>query len=95
MTCTMEVLDSSGHLTLEWDPNDQASVARAQAEWEKLKAAGFAFFAEGTEAESIEAGRIRGSVEARIVQVEPEAVQPKRRRGRPRKTVAVPPLRGG
>lgn len=97
MTMQIEVLDPSGHLTLEWNPDDPASVAAAQAEWEKLKEAGFAFFADGgAEAADMDAGvRHRGKVEARVVRVEPEAVKPRRGRRGPRRSTAVPPMRGG
>ena len=96
MTTTIEVLDPSGHLTLEWDPDDPQSVAAAEAEWEKLKDAGFAFFADGEEAGGLDAGvRPRGKVEARVVQVQAEAVKPRRGRRGPRRAAAVPPMRGG
>lgn len=41
---TIEVLDASGHLSLTWNPNDPADVARARKEVENLKAAGYGFF---------------------------------------------------
>ncbi len=44
MICEMQVMDPSGHLSLTWDPGDAPSVARARAEFDRLKAEGWAFF---------------------------------------------------
>lgn len=42
--CVLEVLDASGHLTLTWDPNNEAETAKARVEVERLRAAGYSFF---------------------------------------------------
>ena len=34
MTCVMEVMNDSGHLTLEWNPEEPESVARARREFD-------------------------------------------------------------
>lgn len=41
---TLEVLDASGHVTLSWTADDEASLTRARDEFDRLKAAGYAFF---------------------------------------------------
>jgi hypothetical protein len=41
----LQVLDRTGDLTLTWDPNDPAQVANAREEVQRLKAAGYTFFA--------------------------------------------------
>lgn len=46
MLGTMEVLDGSGHLTLSWDSDKPEEIAAARAEFERLKAVGYAFFAD-------------------------------------------------
>ena len=100
------VLDASGHLTLTWNPDDAADVARARAEVENLRAAGYGFFAiEGAEGvDELERGKGH-LVVRRAEQVVPDA--PAKRRGRPpgsknapkpesaKKHVAVRQLRGG
>lgn len=98
MICELEVLDPSGHVTLEWDPDDEESVRKAEAEFDRLRDAGFAFF---TEVETFDpkAGKLDAEFGA-----EPDEPAPKKRqaprqtrkfRKRARKTTAVPPLRGG
>lgn len=92
MTCEMEVLDHTGHLTLSWDPDDQASVERAQQEFERLRAAGYAFFV-STEPDAGQVKRLKpqalsepGWLDVRAARVfEPRA----------RRQVAVRPMRGG
>lgn len=54
MTCQLQVMDGSGHLTLSWDPSDPATVERAKAEFDRLKAAGYAFFATPTSPHPVE-----------------------------------------
>lgn len=90
--CEMQVLDPSGHVTLVWDPDDPESVKKAEAEFEKMHAAGFAFFTSG----SVDADRVEGldpatgSLDARL-----EQARSFRRVRRSRRTVAVPPMAGG
>lgn len=40
----MTVLDQSGDITIEWDPDNSESVEKAKAEWDRLKADGYEFF---------------------------------------------------
>lgn len=89
----LEVLDPTGHITLRWSPDDPASVERAREEFDKLKAAGFAFFVD--EASAIPIVRLKQAALAMAGQldVRPAAVrefEPRRRR-----TVAVRPMQGG
>jgi len=87
MRCTLHTLDRTGDLTLVWDPADPEETEKARAEFERLKAAGYAFFTD--------AGRPRlkaradGKLEGALVQA-PREFQPRQRR-----TVAVPAMRGG
>jgi hypothetical protein len=85
MPC-MDVLDATGHLSLTWDPADPESVSKAKAEFEQLKAAGFAFFSTAGKT-ALRLGRT-GELRGELVQTkefEPEAAR----------TVAVRPMRGG
>lgn len=98
-TCTLEVLDPTGHLTLEWKPDDPESVKRAEAEFERLQAAGFAFFTSASpDADRVEALddelRAKGELDARLEQTR-ELKQTRKFRKRARRTVAVPPQAGG
>ena len=92
MTHVLEVMDASGHLTLTWDPDKPDEVAQARAEFARLKAAGFAFFATacgGTEdAQTVK--RLGTTGELRVVPEQVKAFAPHARR-----TVAVRPMRGG
>jgi hypothetical protein len=106
----MEVLDPTGHLSLTWDPEDEASVAKARAEFERLKAAGYTFYSVPVRLNAFgeRAGEV--SVEVGAVPAPPDAPAPKRRgfgrRKQPEgpvkefepkseRTVATPPMRGG
>ena len=82
------ILDASGHLTLTWNPDDAADVARARAEVENLRAAGYSFFAiEGAEGvDELERGKGH-LVVRRADQVVQET--PAKRRGRPRKAAPM------
>jgi hypothetical protein len=40
----MEVMDYTGHSTVTWDPADEASVADARAQFNRLRAAGYSIF---------------------------------------------------
>lgn len=91
LTCELEILDPTGHVTLEWSPDDPESVEKARAEFERLTAAGFAFFTTSEEvAESIEPGD--GLLLAKL---QPKLEQTREFRPRRRRTTAVPPMRGG
>ena len=81
---SLEVMDGTGHVTLTWNPDDPDAVKKAEAEFERLRGCGFAFFTEETEQPELGAS---GSLEARLVQTKALA-----RRGR---TVARPPMQGG
>src|SRR3990167_7364426 len=93
MTCEMEIMNGAGHLTLSWDPDDHASVATAQAEFERLRAAGYAFFADPASAVRVKRLTPVGWTKARALDVRPEQVREFRVRAR--RTVAVRPLVGG
>ncbi len=41
---SLEVLGASGDVTVSWDPADPASVERARAEYDRLRAAGYLMF---------------------------------------------------
>lgn len=90
MMCELEVLDPSGHVSLQWDPNDPVSVQKAEAEFDKLRDAGFAFFASA----SVDADRVdemdpsAGSLDGRLEQT-------KVFRKTARRITAVPAMRGG
>jgi hypothetical protein len=83
----MEILDPVGHLTLTWNPDDDADVKRAKDEFNRLKAAGFSFFA--TIGESATPVKRLGDTGTLTVDRITE-FKPKRRR-----TVAVRPMQGG
>jgi hypothetical protein len=40
----LHVLDHTGDVTIQWDPDDEASTARAAEEWRRLHEAGFLMF---------------------------------------------------
>lgn len=62
MPDSLEVLNGSGHLTLTWDPDDPAEVAKAREMVERLRSEGYVFFvvedAVGSDTVSRGAGRI-------------------------------------
>lgn len=85
---TLEILDVTGHLTLSWNPHEPEDVARAKAEFDRLKSAGFAFFSsEEDEKPKLRIGK-SGRLEGRLVQVKDFDTEAER-------TVAVRPMRGG
>lgn len=92
MICEMEVLDPSGHVTLQWDPDDPGSVKKAEAEFERMRGAGFAFFTSA----SVDADKVEeidasvGALDGRL-----EQVREFTRVRRARRTTAVPAMRGG
>lgn len=93
MTCELHVMDGSGHLTLSWDPGDPATVANAQAEFDRLKAAGYAFFATPTSPHPVESLTAAALETAGTLDVRPEQI--KAFNPRASKTVAVRPMVGG
>jgi hypothetical protein len=93
MTCELQIMDGSGHLTLSWDPADPETIARAEAEFERLKAAGYAFFATPASPHPVEALSAEALAASGALDVRPEKVKefhPRRSR-----TVAVRPMVGG
>lgn len=102
--CELEILDPSGHVTLRWTPDDPESVARAEAEFNRMRDAGFAFFvSESPDADRVEdlddEMRARGEMDGRLEQVrrkkEPKPEKTRTFRPRASRTVAVAPMRGG
>jgi hypothetical protein len=88
MTCELEILDPTGHLTLSWDPSKPEEVEKARAEFDRLKSCGFAFFtSEQDEKAKLRLGK-SGRLEGRLVQVKEFNTEADR-------TVAVRPMRGG
>jgi hypothetical protein len=81
----LDVPNETGHLTLTWDPADETAVEAARAEFSKLKAAGFAFYAtDGKEVRRITAKA--STLEVRVIkEFKPEV----------RQTVAIRPMAGG
>lgn len=56
---SMDVLDLTGHRTVTWDPNDEAAVADARAQFNALRREGYSIFrmvAVGQHAVAEEAG---------------------------------------
>lgn len=89
----LEVLDPSGHITLRWSPDDPDSVEQARAEFEKLKAAGFAFFVD--EASAVPVTRLKPKAFAQAGQLDVRPAMVREFDPRRRRTVAVRPLQGG
>jgi|SRR6185437_16674172 len=108
---TIDFLDGSGHLSLTWDPQDQASVDKARAEFEALRDAGYSFFRTvqeetfSAESGALEVRRVNPEEVAPRLELSEPAVQPAEqleqiRRGQPRsrnkeRVVAARPMRGG
>lgn len=92
MICTMEVIDPTGHAVLEWDPDDAASVAKAEAEFEAMRAAGFAFF---TTLDAQEVDEIGPGAGMLVGKLEPALEQVREFKPRKQRQVAVRPMRGG
>lgn len=102
MTCAMEVLDGTGHVTLTWTPGDAVSLARAREEFDRLKTAGYAFFATPDETTEIERWPKRGrqpewttSGALDVRASEPQAERVVEFKPHARRTVAVRPMQGG
>lgn len=88
---SLEILDPSGHLTLSWDPDDEATVRLARETFDRLKAAGYAFFA--TPETKTEIKSLKPAAFARASGLDVRLVrdfQPRARR-----TLAVRPMQGG
>lgn len=101
--CVLEVLDPSGHVTLEWDPSDPESVKRAEAEFNRMRESGFTFFTTASP-DADEVKRLtkkqkeRGSLDGRFIEeAEPaeELEQVHEFKPRRRRTVAVRQMAGG
>ncbi len=80
---TMDVLDSSGHTTITWNPEDQASVAEARAQFDHYIRQGFQAFA--MEVVHEDGVVVEDKTDRRVTQFDPQA-------GR---VMMVPQLRGG
>lgn len=93
----MEVMDPSGHITLTWSADDPESVENARAEFDRLQACGYAFFTTADEdAQPVKKLTKKLRTELRSLDVRPgEPVQTREFTPRARRTVAVPPMRGG
>ena len=89
-TCVLEILGDKGYTTVEWDPDNPEEVAKARAEFDKLKAAGFLLFVV-TEVDDlpVEVGRVTAQLASApplVPAQTPEPVSaPEPIRGRPRK----------
>lgn len=90
LICELEVLDPTGHVTLQWDPDDPGSVKKAEAEFDRLREAGFTFFTSASpDADQVEElGAAAGSLDGRLEQTSTF-------KKRARRTTAVPAMRGG
>lgn len=105
MTGILEIPDETGHVTLSWDSEDPAEVDKVRAEFDRLKAAGYAFFTTsdetGYEVAALGAGIAKaGVLNARLVRpealrVEPELTSTREFNPKKRRTIAVRPMRGG
>lgn len=93
MTCEMEILNGDGHLTLSWSPDDPESLARAKEEFDRLRAAGYAFFA--TPSGKGKVGRLKDAAFRRAGSLDVRPEQVREFRVRARRTVAVRPMVGG
>lgn len=101
MLNTMDVLGPTGHVTLEWNPNDKDAVREAEKEFERLKAAGYIFYSVPVRMDDFDGHGGRAS--AVFADDAPEADEenalpegPVRKfNARSRRTVARPPMRGG
>lgn len=104
----IEVLNGSGHLSLTWDSENPEEVAAVRAEVARLRAAGYSFFLTADQpADEVAAGGgrllVRRIEDPTAVPMDDPTEPPPAtetepnpaRRGRPRKTVAVQPMRGG
>jgi hypothetical protein len=88
-------MDATGHVQISWDPSDDESVKGAEAEFVRLKEAGFSFFTSADPgAPRLVSGPLanpkltHAEVYARLERVsEFKAVK--------QRTVAVRPMRGG
>jgi hypothetical protein len=86
----LDIPDPSGHLSLTWNIDDPASVATAEAEFNRLKAAGYTFYTtDGREIARLTLPSVleeQNVLDIRIAkQFEPKA----------KRTVAMRPMKGG
>jgi hypothetical protein len=93
----MEILDPSGHLSLTWDAANPESVAKAGAEFARLKEAGYTFFSTPDATESVKKLTKKVLLEHTALDVRAEEMPEQTREFKPhaRRTVAVPRMRGG
>lgn len=84
-TCCLEVLNESGHLTLNWHPDNPDEVAKAKAEFSALRVAGFAFFRDESDTTPMQRLGKSGALVVKAREFDPKA----------KRTVAVRPMRGG
>lgn len=91
----LETLGPSGHVSMTWNPDDPDDLARAKAEFARLKAAGFVFFEADAAPDAMPPGDQRagpmlargaGRLDVRRVEVPSPTA---------RRTVATRPLQGG
>lgn len=66
----MNIMDSSGHTTVTWNPEDEASIADARTEFNRLVREGFAAFRMDIVSEN---GVVVEEKGERITRFEPEA----------------------
>lgn len=86
---TLEILDpQAGHITLEWDPDDRASVKRARGEFTRLKQAGYVFFSTPGDEERKRLQPADGKLDVRPSMT-------REFKARSPRTIARPPMRGG
>lgn len=99
MTHTLEVLNSSGHLTLTWNPSDPNEVQKAKEEVEQLRAAGYSFFAVIEDQDAVEAGNgtllVHRIAAPAVTPVVPKHESPSKTPSKGQRTIAMRPMAGG
>lgn len=100
---TLEVLNGSGHLSLNWDPDKPDEVEQARSEVEQLRKAGYSFFLVGGQAAGVD-DATGGTLLIRRIDdpiQPPEPEPPKSSRSKPpdhrrgARMVATRPMQGG
>jgi len=97
MTCELIRLDKTGDTPILWDINNPDSCREAAAIIAALKEQGYMFFAvDGSEVETVTADGVVHARPRKLTAAETdELTEPKRGRGRPKKVIATPAMRGG